>query len=156
MKKKKGFTLVELLVVITAIAVLATITVVALKPARIKTRNSRRKADMEQIYNAQEMYYDANAAYLTSATYPDNIADTNQKYMAKTPSDPSGSAYQSANYSGKGYGWIDNTSDAQRFCAWAKLEPAYSGATQYYVAASENGVFDTLTTKPTSLDSCTP
>ena len=58
--KKKGFTLIELLVVIAIIGLLATLSVVALNSARMKARDVRRKADLKQIYNALQMYYDEN------------------------------------------------------------------------------------------------
>lgn len=65
--KQKGFTLVELLVVISIIGILATITMASLNAARAKSRDVRRKQDIESIQTALEMYYDAYGGYPSSA-----------------------------------------------------------------------------------------
>ena len=60
---KKGFTLVELLVVIAIIALLSTLSVVALNSARVKARDARRLSDIKQIRTALDMYFDSNMKY---------------------------------------------------------------------------------------------
>jgi len=52
MKLKKGFTLIELLVVIAIIAILATLAVVAYSGAQVKSRDSKRVADMRSVASA--------------------------------------------------------------------------------------------------------
>ena len=54
---KKGFTLIELLVVIAIIGLLATLSVVALNNARLKSRDAKRVSDIKQIQTALELYY---------------------------------------------------------------------------------------------------
>jgi prepilin-type N-terminal cleavage/methylation domain-containing protein len=58
MKNKKGFTLLEILLVIGLIAALAVIVVVALNPAQRfnEARNSRRLSDIESILSAVQQY----------------------------------------------------------------------------------------------------
>jgi prepilin-type N-terminal cleavage/methylation domain-containing protein len=57
-RTKKGFTLVEILVVVALIAILATITFVAINPAKnfADTRNAQRSSDVSAILNAVTQY----------------------------------------------------------------------------------------------------
>ncbi|HNW55670.1 MAG TPA: type II secretion system protein [bacterium] len=54
--RRAGFTLIELLVVIAIIAMLSTLSVVSLNSARVRSRDTRRLADVRQIQTALEMY----------------------------------------------------------------------------------------------------
>ena len=54
---KKGFTLVEILIVVTIIGILASIVLVGLGPFRGRGRDTRRIADLNQTQNALELYY---------------------------------------------------------------------------------------------------
>jgi len=60
---KKGFTLVELLVVISIIGLLSTIAIVSLGSARAKSRDTKRIADMKQFSTALEQYYSDQGGY---------------------------------------------------------------------------------------------
>ena len=66
-KYRKGFTLIEMLIVITIIALLASLILVGMGGARAKTRDARRVADLHNVMNALELYY-ARYSY-----YPKNI-----------------------------------------------------------------------------------
>ncbi len=66
MKNKKGFTLIELLVVVAIIGLLSAIVLVSLNSARKASNDAKRKADLKQMANAQEMYYDLYNVYPTS------------------------------------------------------------------------------------------
>jgi len=129
-KKQRGFTLIELLVVIAIIGILASIVLVSLGGARTKARDARRQSDIRQIQLAMEMYYDSGQAYYTLATMPTAIGT----YMATVPLDPQGD----------GYGWFDNTGDAQSYCVYATLEKVA------YFAASPKGTKE-LAAAPTGL-----
>jgi len=63
MKGQKGFTLIELLVVIAIIAILAAVVLVALGNAREDARNSSRKADLNSVMTAMELYNTDNNGY---------------------------------------------------------------------------------------------
>ena len=141
---KKGFTLIELLVVIAIIGILATIVLVSMTGVQQSGRDTARKADMRQIVSAMQMYYAENEEYLPSAAYPGAIGN----YMLKTPEDPSGCTYGSGG--NECYGWIDNTSDHQEFCAYAELETE----TKWYTA-THAGTFE-VTSEPTTIAGCLP
>lgn len=91
--RSKGFTLIEVLVVATIIAVLTAIGVVSYTNINKRSRDTKRKSDMEQIRSALEMYRADNGFYV--ATGAPNYTDASNlsavlvpSYMAAIPSDP--------------------------------------------------------------------
>ena len=65
---KKGFTLVELLVVIVIIGLLSTLAIVALNSARAKARDAKRVSDIKQLQTAYELYFNDQNKYPPAAT----------------------------------------------------------------------------------------
>lgn len=63
--KQKGFTIVELLIVIVVIGILAAITIVAYNGIQQRARDSERQAEMKSVEKALEMYYVDNGGYPT-------------------------------------------------------------------------------------------
>ncbi len=55
--RSKGFTLVELLVVMSIIGVLAALAVGSFRTAQMRGRDATRKSDLKQISNALELFY---------------------------------------------------------------------------------------------------
>ena len=80
----KGFTLVELLVVIAIIAILSVTAYVALGGQTAKARNARRQQDLATIQNAVQLYAIENNNYV-----PANLDALVPKFMPKLPLDPS-------------------------------------------------------------------
>jgi prepilin-type N-terminal cleavage/methylation domain-containing protein len=71
-KLKQGFTLVELLIVISILGVLASIALVSFRSAQIRGRDAQRKNDLKQISSALELFYADYAKYPTAtSTSPD-------------------------------------------------------------------------------------
>jgi type II secretory pathway pseudopilin PulG len=72
-KKSKSFypafTLVELIVVIAIIALLVTLSLIALSNARMASRDSKRMADIKQLQTALELFYDSQDRYPTNAEF---------------------------------------------------------------------------------------
>ncbi|TSC55422.1 MAG: Uncharacterized protein G01um101418_906 [Parcubacteria group bacterium Gr01-1014_18] len=120
----RGFTLLEILLVVAAIAILAGIVIVAINPAKqlADTRNSQRRSDVNTILNAVYQYMlDNNGTIPASIPANDTCATTatnevcktggactglvdlsvitaNQKYVVSVPTDPTGSTTNGAGY----------------------------------------------------------
>lgn len=114
---KKGFTLLEILLVVAAIAILAGIVIIAINPGKqlADTRNAQRRVDVNTILNAVYQYSIDNKGVLpagitTSATEICKTGGTctglidlsalslNEQYVTAIPFDPS-----SATTNGTGY-----------------------------------------------------
>jgi len=61
--KKSGFSLIELLVVISIIAILVAISVASYTKVRQNARDSRRRVDLENVRQALVMYRSDNGCY---------------------------------------------------------------------------------------------
>jgi len=94
-----GFTLVELLVVIFIIAILASVIIVSLERARMKSRDNRRKSDLATIQQALEMYYADNHKFPTATEGTGQCSEIGtlglaqgfSSYLAPILHDPQGS-----------------------------------------------------------------
>jgi prepilin-type N-terminal cleavage/methylation domain-containing protein len=90
---KKGFTLIEMLIVIAIIGILASIVLVGLGPVQRQARDSRRIADLRQIQTLLEICFSRSG----SSNYPANIAQATLSACSgsnsRVPVDPNGSAY---------------------------------------------------------------
>lgn len=63
MNQRKGFTLIEMLIVIAIIGILASILLVGLGTFRGRGRDARRISDLRQVQNALELYFNQTGAY---------------------------------------------------------------------------------------------
>jgi prepilin-type N-terminal cleavage/methylation domain-containing protein len=86
----KGFTLLELLVVIGIIGLLASIIVVNLTGARKRARDTKRIADVRNLQTAAEDYYGKNGKYPT--TIGDLVTGTQIPGWPLDPLAPSGTS----------------------------------------------------------------
>lgn len=78
-----GFTLVELLIVMTVIGILASISVPSYQRSLIKARETVLMEDLYQIRRATDAYYADHAAY------PESLEDLiNKRYLRGVPRDP--------------------------------------------------------------------
>lgn len=94
----QGFTLIEVLVSVTIVAVLVAVGVVSYGNVNKRSRNARRYSDIEQIRSAMELYRADAGKYPQYATADNAWADVSgipdlvpSGYMPAIPQDPSGS-----------------------------------------------------------------
>lgn len=116
-KNAKGFTLLEVLLVVALLGILASIVIVAINPARQigLTNNAQRKADVSTILNAVYQYSVDNSGSIpesitTTATavcktggtctgiIDLSVLTTSERYLTSLPSDPTGSTTNSTGY----------------------------------------------------------
>ncbi len=117
-KDKKAFTLLEILLVVAAIAILAGIVIVAVNPGKQlgDTKNSQRRSDVNSILNAVYQYSVDNSGTLPASvtTTQTEICKTgaasctglidlsvltaDEKYIVSIPTDPTGSSTNGAGY----------------------------------------------------------
>lgn len=64
---QRGFTLVELLVVMAILGLLTTVGLASFRTARLKSRDAQRKHDLGQIQEGLEMYYNDIGRYPSGA-----------------------------------------------------------------------------------------
>lgn len=112
--KRKGFTLIEVLIVVAIVGILASVVLVGLGPVQRRGRDARRISDLRQAQTGLELYYNKRGEYpptsdwasLTSALKNAGIGVSN------IPKDPS---------SGKTYQYVSNGSS---YVLGATLEDA--------------------------------
>lgn len=108
--RSSGFTLLELLVVISIIGILIAMGTAAFSTAQQQSRDARRRSDIRAMHNAFEQYYSLNGSYnascatMAAGSLPQGL-----------PTDPqSGSAYTCL-------------ADSDSYCVCATLENTTGG-----------------------------
>lgn len=105
---KRGFTLVEILIVVAIIAVLASAALVGLGPVQKSGRDARRISDLRQVQNGLELYYAKCGFYPGGVNSGTNCTDSTPvtdwasmsasitgtiQGVTKIPQDPRGTGY---------------------------------------------------------------
>lgn len=90
---KYGFTLIELLVVMTIISILLGLSTLAFQSSRQAARDTKRKADIEQIRSGLEVYRSDNRIYPASLTPANGLSCGANKVYLPAIGDPISSAY---------------------------------------------------------------
>lgn len=100
-----GFTLIELMVVITIIALLASGVLTALALARAKARDARRTDDLYALMQGIELYHNDNLGYPSPTGCSETACDAYAlesylvpKYLEKMPIDPRTDTYHKYRY----------------------------------------------------------
>lgn len=93
-KTISGFTLIELMVAITIVGILVALSTSAFLGARRSARDAERKADLEDIRSALEIYradcsiYPADGEVLPGLVFDGVCNGANNTYMSEVPNDP--------------------------------------------------------------------
>lgn len=134
---KKGFTLIELVIVIGILAILASVVVLVLNPAQIlaQARDSQRMSDLRSIKSAIAFYL-ATATSTTIGTGPTCTATG----CGTSPNSPFGSETVNATTTVTGSGWVQvnltGTTGGSPLVA-LPLDPTNSGS-YFYAYKGEN------------------
>lgn len=137
--KQKGFTIVELLIVIVVIGILAALVITTFTGIQQKARNTERETDIKALQGQVEAYYAQNGKYPTLANLQDIAAGgwvkTNMKGLdVEAERDPKGAVGQTvAGAAGASqYGYVatpancDNAAPATD-CTGYTLTATYEG-----------------------------
>lgn len=117
-KRKSGYTLIEIMMVMAIIAILSTLVISAINSARKLQRDTSRRNNVKQLQAALESYYAANKKYPVSTQAVGLSAITGvvgSSYIGDTLVDPSG--------------------DDGRYCY------AANGTSKYYLRLQSEGSF---------------
>ncbi|MBI5742815.1 MAG: prepilin-type N-terminal cleavage/methylation domain-containing protein [Candidatus Niyogibacteria bacterium] len=126
----KGFTILEMLVVIAVIGMLASAIVVLTGQVRAKSRDARREQDVKQIANALDLYVTSTRAFPTCSTEVviGSSADVclapvlvNMGAINALPSDPLGQTTGTCNTAGN-YVYCYQSADGRSYMIHYLLE----------------------------------
>ena len=119
LSKENGFTLFELLVVISIIGILLALTTVAYSSAQKRARDAKRMEDMQGIQKALEQYYAlSGGSYPSDAYSSGDLTYSGTTIMDIFPTDPKNSG---------DYQYTDISGDEDAYCYCAQLEVSDSG-----------------------------
>ncbi len=119
---RRGFTLIEILVVIAIIGILSSVVLASLAVSRAKARDAKRIADLDEVKKALELYYDSHGQYPPSAGYSIPTVLATEGFIAKIPVTPNGAnayGYYGGTFSGN---TIDTSLASESFILGAQLE----------------------------------
>jgi len=149
----KGFTLIEMLVVISVIGVLASVVLVSYTGAQKQARDTQRKSDIKQYLTSLENFAGkGNGLYpqrIDTAGVRSSITLCTDLGLSGCPEDPKNEMDVTFTYRYQSDGSAsDGTAEASKFVLWAKLE----NSANYWVSCS-NGKVGTKTQSGFSVSS---
>lgn len=115
---EKGFTLIELMVVVAIIGILTALVTVNLQDARERARDVQRKADVKSVQQALELYKNDHIpqTYPSTATWRTDLQSGG--YMQTVPNDPTFAS--TGNWTN--YSYTLNATDPLKYTVVACLE----------------------------------
>lgn len=139
MNQRRGFSIIELLVVMAIMVLLSSVILSTIGAARVKARLSKRVSDFREVKMALDLYYDANGSYPStggvwrsecaswgSYTASNVIPGLAPTYISTIPSEPTADKVNSVscyiyNSNGLEYAFLDRLINEPGF--YASLQP---------------------------------
>lgn len=135
-KESQGFSLIELLVVISIMALLMALAAVSFSSAQRKGRDAKRRADMQAIQKGFEQYFADNNTYAACNTMGGSVT----YFPAGLPSDPSPSQSYSSSCSVSAYCYCarleSGTGNSTAAAASTTCSFASSGTRNYFCVSN--------------------
>jgi general secretion pathway protein G len=132
-----AFTLIELVIVISIIGLLITIPVIGYGQVTRKSRDTRRKQDIDKVNTALSQYRSEVGHYPIQSNYAALAADLVPSFLTQLPVDPRNGPTHYYNYS---------STDGEFFILSATLENTNGSNFEIYVASATGGT--TITGTP--------
>ncbi|MCS7092767.1 MAG: type II secretion system GspH family protein [Patescibacteria group bacterium] len=160
--RKKGFTIIELLIVVSILGILATFALNTFPSARQRAADARRQSDLKQYQAALEAYANSNDGRYparTTAVAPSELCGSTNPLssLSNCPVDPTngndtcGSGSGSCSYV---YRYVTNALGTE-YALWARLRrPSDIPPTNLFFIICSNGRTGTSTTQPSSSSIC--
>uniref|UniRef100_A0A831Z1D1 Prepilin-type N-terminal cleavage/methylation domain-containing protein n=1 Tax=candidate division WWE3 bacterium TaxID=2053526 RepID=A0A831Z1D1_UNCKA len=130
--KRDGFTLLELLVVITIIGLLSSVGLASYTRAQARARDAKRQSDITSLRNSLEIYYSENNVYPDTGGAWQDISTALSvlvpDFTKTLPTDPGG----------EGLPYLYRSVTNQGYCLGSKLETATSTQTTCTVSLQTN------------------
>jgi len=146
-RKEKGFSLIELLVVVSLIGILATLVLANLNAARQRGRDAQRKSDLRNLQTALRLYYNDYGKYptddsgeilgcgavgTTACTWGDVWTAGSTTYMPTLPIDP---------ISTQSYVYTRNNADSYSIKACLENASDEDGEIDYGIVCSSSWMY---------------
>ncbi|KKS07182.1 MAG: general secretion pathway protein G [candidate division WWE3 bacterium GW2011_GWE1_41_27] len=147
---KKGFTIVELLIVVSVIGILSGVTLSVINPAKLqaRARDSQRISDLKKIQTALEAYFSDFRSYPPKATPASYYAVSTlsgvlvPNYISQLPTDPKG--YSAAYSCAADFGYTYRTNSTTGGTAYVLLAKMETTSVDYS-KCSDSGISNCVT-----------
>lgn len=145
-KRNRGFTIVELLIVIVVIGILALIVITTYSGIQAKARNAKRQTDLKSIQTQLEAFFSQNGYYPSLADMNSSTwLSTNMKSLDTNalidPSNTSNSSQLASTPTAKQYSYQPTQSDGTTSC-----ETNDTTCAEYTLTAEYEGTVNGQTT----------
>lgn len=137
MQSQKAFTLIEIIIALTLIAVFITVPVLAYSGYSKNARDTQRKNDINKVQSALELYKANNGTYPPAENWQEVLVEGG--YLSEIPSDPRNGT-DVGDGSGVAYGYAYSVAeDGQSFTLSSLLEEKGDGDEGIYYVAQPEG-----------------